>query len=383
MFLFKIMMLPRTLISCLLLLFATISFGQSINYEKHTDSLSRIGEQAKIIPYLEQELKTNPNHERLLRMLGFYYVQEKHLNVAEEYYRQALAINPECARCYMHIGRIYAMRNDLSSALENFNKGIGIDPKDGLIVFWRARLNEYQGNNDAALADWNKTIALQPSDLVSYLQRASLHFKMENLDSACLDYQTAQRLNAEQKLKDTLLTSQIETAIQHICNPEKPAYYYQRGIAFYNLKQYQKAINCYDQGLIKFPGHAMILNFKGNALLALKQYEKAISSYQLALKNKENILKEIKLNPGFSTNKQKQHPDSENDIKNEDQIFKSFIAEIHYHIAECQLATKNLKLALASIDQAINLAPDTKDFPKEMYFNLREQIIAKNRAEKI
>ncbi|ALL06361.1 hypothetical protein AQ505_13150 [Pedobacter sp. PACM 27299] len=360
-----------------LLFLSGISFGQSSKYEMTADSLNNIGQREKIIPYLEQELKAKPKEEILLRMLGAYHIEDKNLDVGEQYYREALLVNPRCAKCYMHIGRTYAMRDDFKKALEYFNLAVISDPKDGDLVLWSARLKEHQGDQAGALADFSKAIALLPKDLIPYLQRGSLQYKMENLDGACQDYQTVKKLNDQQKVIDTLLASQIESAIQDICNPAKPSYFYQRGIAYYNLKQYQSALGIYEQGLKKFPADGMTLNFRGNTYLALKQYHKALSSYQLALKNKQSLVQAIKTNPRFSTGAKPSVS------KTETEIAKTFLAELHYHIAECKMYTGADEDALSEINIAIALAPDSADFPKGSYLDMREQISKKLASKNI
>ncbi|MBC8985384.1 tetratricopeptide repeat protein [Pedobacter sp. N36a] len=365
----------KIFLSAALLFLSGISFGQSSQYEMTADSLNNIGQREKIIPYLEQELKVKPKDEILLRMLGAYHIEDKNLNVGEQYYREALLVNPKCAKCYMHIGRTYAMRDDFEKALEYFNLAVLTDPKDGDLVLWRAKLKEHQGDQAGALIDYSNSITLLPNDLLTYLLRGSLKYKMENMDGACQDYQTVKKLNAQQKVVDTLLTRQIESAIQDICNPAKPSYFYQRGIGYYNLKQYSSALEIYEQGLKKFPAHGMILNFRGNAYLALKQYDKAQSSYQLALKNKESLIQEIKANPRFSKGLQQAISATE--------TINTFLAELHYHLAECKMYTAAHEAALTEINTAIALAPDSADFPKDSYLNLREQIKKKISSKNI
>ena len=341
------------------------------------DSLNNIGQREKIIPYLEQELKAKPKNEILLRMLGFFHIENKNPDVGQQYYREALLVNPNCAKCYMHIGRTYAMRKDFKKALEYFNLAVLTDPKDGDLFLWRAKLKTRQGDLTAAMADYNQAITLLPNDLIPYLQRGSLQYKMENLDGACEDYQTAKKLNLQQKAIDTLFRSQINAALEDICNPAKPSYFYQRGIAYYNLKQYPSALGIYEQGLKKFPNDGMTLNFIGNTYLGLKQYHKALSSYQLALKNKKNLIAAIKTNPRFSSSSQ------EAVSKPETETVNTFLAEIHYHIAECKMYTGADEDALSEINIAIALAPDSADFPKDSYLDLREQISKKIASKNI
>lgn len=394
----------KLLTTFLLFLIPGVFFGQGLSYSGITDSLHKIGQSEKIIPYLEKELSVKPKNEELLRLLGFYHIEGANLNVAEQYYREALANNPKCGRCYVNIAKIYAMRKDDKKALEYSNLAVLTAPDDGLIYFRRAKLKEHlgdktgalvdfdkaisiepqqgeyylqrglyhsdQGTLPLALSDFNKVIQLLPDYLNSYLYRATILYKMEQLDAACLDYQTAKRLVAQQHIKDNILISQIDAAIQDVCEVSKPSYFYQRGIANYNLKQYQAAIEQYEQGLLKFPANAMILNFQANAYLALAEYDQALVCYEGALKNKENLLEGLRSNPSFIASGSPQGTTS-NEVN---QTYKGMIAGIYYGIAECKIYLGNFDAALIAINKAIEFAPDFSDFPKERYFNMRGHI---------
>ena len=67
----------------------------------------------------------------------------------------------------------------------------------------------------------------------------------------------------------------------------KPDYdnaWYNRGLALYNLKQYEEAIASFDQSLKIKPDYYEAWNYRGVALGELGCYEDAIASYDRALK---------------------------------------------------------------------------------------------------
>lgn len=442
-----------------------VSAQKSI-YEKVVDSLNVNGQQDKIIPYLETQVKKQPKNEKLLRLIGFQYLQINNTALSEKYYREAIAVNPSCARCYLNIGRIYALKNDFKQAIDYLDKAVIIDPKDDLILSNRAQFKERIGDNFGALADHDKAISLapnnannyiergiynlrqnyvalaladlnkaisinpnnyqayfyrarlnlekadfdtalkdvdkailldgkqpmfynfkgsiysrlkqfsnaleahntaiklNPTDFYAYLNRADVYYQLENMDAACQDFTKAKELMLKANINEPEMLKSMQESIADFCDDTKASYYYQRGVAFYNLKQYDKALAIYNVGLQKFPKNAMILSFRGNVYLALKNYKNAEANYQLALANKEALMTEIKSNPRFK--------------KATEQDFQSFynasVASIFYNDAEAKIYNENLDSALISINQGIALAPNMADFEKETYYNRRGHI---------
>ena len=56
-----------------------------------------------------------------------------------------------------------------------------------------------------------------------------------------------------------------------------------KGLAYYNLEEYKKAINCYDQVLQIDPKNIDTFNYKGLAYNNLKEYKMAIDWFNKAL----------------------------------------------------------------------------------------------------
>ncbi|KQN34363.1 hypothetical protein ASE92_12215 [Pedobacter sp. Leaf41] len=458
------LIIPLILIS---LFVANFTVAQSKTYfENKADSLTKIGQEEKVIPYLEKELKLAPKSEPLLRLLGFYHLRNNNLVVGEKYYRNALLINPKCARCYLNIGRIQAIKNDGAEALSSIDKAISLDSKDALLFLTRANtkaqfndkfgaladynkaielapdnaeyytargaynagngyhalaltdlnkaivlspegydayfyrggvyynqnqvenalsdinkaivLNDKQahfyngrasiyaniGQFDKALDDYTKSIKLDPLTYTGYLNRAKIYYELEDLDAACTDYLAAKAIVISKKNYDPELLKTISESSADFCDETKPSYYYQRGIAHYNLKQYDKALAQYAKGLEKFPKNAMMLSFKGNAYLALSDYKNATANYKASLENKENLLHEIEINPRFAT------------ATNADiyRYYNSSLASIYSGLSDCYLNAGAVEEALNAINTALSLAADVKGFEKETYFNRRGNI---------
>ena len=319
----------------ILLLLTVRVFGQSKTvYEIKVDSLAQAGRLEEIIHYLEREVKKEPGNEILLRLTGFRYLQVNNLEMGEKYYFKALAVNPNCARCYLNIGRIYASKSDFQQALNYLDKAVAADSNDVLV----------------------------------YFNRAEIYFELENLDASCQDYSKAKILLQKPGNYDPQLIKTIEASILDFCDDTKASYYYQRGVAFYNLKQYDKALDIYSSGLLKFPTNAMLLSFKGNVYLSLKDYQNALANYKLALANRQELLIEIEKNPRFAAT-------SRQELLT---YYNASVAAIYYSDAECKIYAGQFDEALSEMNEAIALVPDLPGLDKESYFNRRGEIYMEN-----
>lgn len=333
-------------------------------FEKTVDSLHLIGQSEKIIPYLEMQVKKHPENEILLRLTGYQYLQISNMVLGEKYYRKALSMNPTCSRCYLNIGLIYAAKNDFTQALTYLDTAVGIDPKDDRLFDARGTIYHHLKQPEKALEDYAKAIQLNPSHFRAYLNRAEVYFEMEDMDASCQDFTTAKELAQQVKINDPAFFKRIDDALLDFCDNSKASFYYQRGVAFYNLKKFDKALEIYDAGLNKFPNNAMLLSFRGNTYLALKDFKNASLNYDHALANKEGMMAELKKNPRFTNA-------SEQDINS---YYNASIAGIYYNDAECKVQSENLDEGLSAINKAIELMPTVSSFEKELYWNRRGHI---------
>jgi tetratricopeptide (TPR) repeat protein len=67
-------------------------------------------------------------------------------------------------------------------------------------------------------------------------------------------------------------------------NPSYALAWYNKGLTFFELKKYNEAIECYDNALKINPSYALALNNKGTVFDRLKKYNEAIECYDNALK---------------------------------------------------------------------------------------------------
>lgn len=396
----------KIILSLIFLTLTTLTFGQTKeSYKTYFDSLYLRGQYDELIVFFEKELVKYPNNEEILRSLGYVHIIKNNLELGEKYYNEALLVNPNCARCYLNIGRIYSNRGDLKKALEYMDIAIKNDPNDALLYSNRAFIKEKLDDKFGALKDHNIAIKLEPknsdvytsqgdyysrsnflslaissysqaielnnTNFIPYLNRAMLYYQMEFLDASCLDLIILKTLIENGKIFDQSAINQINLSFNDFCDSSRASYYYQRGIAFYNLNQYQKAINIYTEGIQKFPENGFLHSFIGNAYLAIRQYEKAIEFYTLSLKYKESILFELNLNPNLDTINDK--------ITS---YYTGVIAEIYLHLAQCWSNLGKYNTALQELNLGIDLiekyGKEINEIRIEDFNNLKKYLILMN-----
>ena len=429
-------------------------------YEHIADSLESSGQKDQIIPYFLNELKTKPETETVLRILGYYYFMAQERDKAEPYYHRALQVNPGCAVCYTNLGQIYVIKGDSKQAFDYIAKAIAADPADARPLALRAQLKEMNGDKIGAAIDIDKAIALSPEsaalyaqraqhnvsrgftsmameDLTKaislerknyshYYQRANLYYEdhqfkkaladmnvaieldstqaelytgrgaiwsgmedhakalkdystairmqpdnyypyynrsltrysLEDMDGSCEDLHTAYSLLAQTDPENEFL-DQLSLSIANHCDSSKASYYYQRGIAFYNLGFYDKSLAAYDRGLKKFPSGGMLYSFRGNAHFAQKDYEAAITDYQSALENQASVEAEGNLEANAP-------------VKD---YYISFGPIARMSLSESFFALGSYDKALKEINEAIKTAPAIKGFGMENFYQVRGIIL--------
>lgn len=384
------------LTALLLFTFLGITHGQ-VRYDLIADSLGKAGQRDKILPYLEKELPSHPNDSLLLRSLAYMYMFTNDLDKGEKYYLKALSVNPDCGRCYAGLGQIFSKRGnydralgyltkaiaiipdkpvyyadrgvaremtgDLTGALKDFNKAISMDPNVDDFYHERGAYYSDMGLSEKAMADYDKAIALNPKAYRSYYNRYMEKYRHEDMDGSCTDLHSAYTYLKEADPTNEAL-EEMKFSIGNICDTSKASYYYQRGIAAYNLQQFDQAVKIYNLGLKQFPDNAMLLSFKGNALFASKKYTEAVTGYNACLKNKDNVIEEAKANQAHLS------------LKNQstETYVNGFVAGTELYLAQSYFALGQYGDAITAINKAIDIAPDLKELGKETYYNVRGNI---------
>ena len=312
---------------------------------------------------LNRSIKLDPGNADYFIQRGNYYSIQGDFWLAIADMSKAVELAPANYFPYFQRASVYYGKEMLKEATEDINKAIELDSSIADLYTGRGSIYSAQKDRVKAISDFTTAIKLDTKNYLPYYDRALEKYALEDMDGYCSDineaYSIIKKYDAANPAKE-----EIEYSVESYCDSSKASYYYQRGIAFYNLQQFDKAVNIYTAGIKKFPENAMSLCFRGNAFFQLKDYQHALSDYYSSIKNKGNLIIDIKANQAHTG----LHIDSMEVYE------KTFWATTYFSIAESKFALGLYKDALPEINVAIDAAPEWKEIGKENYYNLRGNI---------
>lgn len=229
---------------------------------------------------IDKAIQLSPNDMEGYTMRGYYfYIKKMNLLAKKDYYK-AKELNPSNAFPYYWLSKISYEEGNLEDAKKYLIKADSIKPNDDEIIGMLGDIYYELKDTLNSIKYYTQNISLDPNDPNNWMKRATAFRNFENMDSSCLDIQQAiQRIVILDSNWEYLKTLRLQ--FQNECDTNQPGYYYQKGIAYYNLQQYSQAIDIYNKGLIKFPNFFFINHCKGNAYMMLGKFQEAIAAYRL------------------------------------------------------------------------------------------------------
>lgn len=177
------------------------------------------------------------------------------------------------------LGERFLAKNENSKALEQFLKAEEIYPDDPYLQYDLALTYDRKGVLDKAEHHLKEAIALKPdySDAYNYL--GVIYFRQGKVNQA---------IEAYNKALENLLYTKPQDAHYHL------------GIAYMDLKEYQKAKTHLEEAVRLVPDFVAAYNILGEVYEGLGQYSKAKYSYEKALEiNPEYIAAYLNLGKLF------------------------------------------------------------------------------------
>ena len=174
----------------------------------------------------------SPSIAFLHNMVGVEYQKIGDFKTAQEEFEKAIALKPN-QMFYANLGAVYLLEKELDPALKNYSIAIALNPKVGEYYFKRSLIYYAKLNIDSAAADLQRAGRLHAKNIPEgYIADVNKAFQ-ENL---VLVY--------TQKIKD-------ETALAKNYNI--------RGVAYFNLGQFEKALIDFEDGLKIEPKNTELL----------------------------------------------------------------------------------------------------------------------------
>jgi tetratricopeptide (TPR) repeat protein len=189
---------------------------------------------------------------------------------------------------------------------------------------------------------------------------------MEDMDASCDDLrELLKKIPAtttdtqEKQIRDIA----VEAEAGH-CDSSTAGYYYQRGIANYNLVKYDRAIEWYNRGLAKFPDHCMMTSFRGNAYLAAENYRTAEADYTRSIELRPKLIAELQ--------KGNTNGLSARDYAN------FMIADIYRMRAKVRLSLNNYAGAMVDVEEGIALIDPQSEQRTDFFKTKGDIFLAQN-----
>jgi tetratricopeptide (TPR) repeat protein len=251
------------------------------------------------------------------------------LDEAIRLFDEAIRFNPHNAFAYRHRGKALWWKNkvierkeDLQAndafgssagnyvdkAMKDFDEAIRLEPNNALAYVERGEAWLWGISREKGIEDLNEAIRIDPTNAGWRALRGLACLAEDFYDKAIQDFSEAIRLNA--KCHDVLIVF-ISTEGQAFlydgdCNPtwnacvrvnlyeelelahfrrgEARSRYFERGVAWSEKGDYDKAIQVYNEGIRIDPTYAALYALRGNAWSDKGEYDKAIQDYDEAIR---------------------------------------------------------------------------------------------------
>jgi len=218
--------------------------------------------------------------------LGFFEFGVKDLNAA-------LALDSNNYVAQYTYARFHSSNGNWESALQKFDKCIALDPENADLYSSIGSVYEYMEEHQKAYEAYNVAIGKDTANPMYHINRAISQHSLENIEGVCEDYSRALVLFERDPSLYAEQIDGLKVSIEEYCDEDGKGYYYHRGIAAFNLQEYEKDIAFLDAGLKKHPNSYMMRLFRANALMKLNRNEEAIEGYNFILEHEKDLIEEI------------------------------------------------------------------------------------------
>jgi tetratricopeptide (TPR) repeat protein len=310
----------------------------------------------------DQCIKLQPKNIDYLMQRALFNKATDRINAAVTDMNKAIQLSPKNGILFYEKASLFAEKNMNADALKAADDGLKADPKSISLLELRGKLFSQQKDYDKAVMDFDKESTLAPNNYYPIYLKAVTNFYQNNIDGYCSNLNKCKNIIKPSKESEPAL-NEINSRIGACCDASKSGYYYQRGVAFYNLKKYDEAIAMYTTGINKFPTSAILMLSRGNAKLSNALFAEAIKDFEASLANKNDI---IESNMADTSDEQ---------TKGKLEYKNSLIVINHASIAECYFALNQYDKALEAIDQALALTTESMAPIKHQYASLRGNIL--------
>jgi tetratricopeptide (TPR) repeat protein len=321
--------------------------------------------------------------------------------VAIEKANRLVGIAPDVSRSYILRGMIHLRMNNYEKSVADLSRALalGVDDESLLISVYKLRglANSRIGDYRAAVGDLSRSIESPDPDYRDFVLRAEAYRKLGQTELAEADEKKAndlraaeeKRLAAERQAEAALLAllekaeadfeagnfsaaAKSFTAILELIGDDENAYaiYFSRGRSYFEIENYDAALDDYNQVIRMRPDLPDSYTFRGEVYIVRNKLDLAIRDFNKAIElDPREILAFRRRGEAFALlgDHQKSIADMDSVLKLDPKFMSAwfFRADAFYEIGEYEKA-------LSDINQYIKLEPENFEG-----YNLRARVFRK------
>ena len=289
----------------------SVGMNEAISIQKYK-LYNTLNEPDKAMKEIQKLADKYPMEARYQIVMGDLYLEKNDTDKALLCYNKAHEIDPSnpyyivsMANYYEIVGDKEAAETQIRSAL--VNNDLDVDTKVNILSRYVVRLQQNKQDIEGANTLFKTLLEQHPEETELKLMYGSLLAMQDKTEEARFQFQLVTEMEPDnagawQQLLNLSLKADNMEEVKRICIkcqelfPNAPEYYFYLGIAHYQLKEYDKALETYQAGIriIDKENTSQLSDFYGqigDIYYQQKNVTKAYEAYEEALKyNDKNIV---------------------------------------------------------------------------------------------
>lgn len=289
----------------------SVEMNEAISIQKYK-LYNTLNEPEKAMKEIQKLADKYPMEARYQIVMGDLYLEKNDTDKALLCYNKAHEIDPSnpyyivsMANYYEIVGDKEAAETQIRSAL--VNNDLDVDTKVNILSRYVVRLQQNKQDIEGANTLFKTLLEQHPEETELKLMYGSLLAMQDKTEEARFQFQLVTEMEPDnagawQQLLNLSLKADNMEEVKRICLkcqelfPNAPEYYFYLGIAHYQLKEYDKALETYQAGIriIDKENTSQLSDFYGqigDIYYQQKNLTKAYEAYEEALKyNDKNIV---------------------------------------------------------------------------------------------
>jgi tetratricopeptide (TPR) repeat protein len=285
-----------------------IGMNEALSLQKHKLYLS-VNQKENALKEIEKLTAKYPSEAKYQIIIGDFYLDQNELEKALIYYEKAHTIDPQNPYYVVSMANYYEKKENTEAAAAEIEKALKnqlLDVETKLSI-----LGRYIGNLMHSKKDMNSANALFETLMEQHSQEKELNLMygqflvaQDKLDEAKFQFQvvteaTPEDIRAWKQLLNLAIRSENIDEINEICDaalvhfPDASEFYFYKGSALYQKKQYEDALAIFMEGSKHIPEEeiGLLSTFYGqigDLFHQMNEKEKAYTFYDKSLEYNEN-----------------------------------------------------------------------------------------------